>query len=114
MGTCRKRRFRPALIFAIALSIPFGMALGGCQSYLEESTSRTVGEFADDATIQLLVKRRLIAARDVHGMRINVDVRKGTVTLIGKVRTEEERQRALDIAGGVPGVVEVVDQLELP
>lgn len=114
MGTCRKRRLRPTLVFAVALSIPIGATLGGCENYLEESTARTVGEFTDDATIHLIVKRRLIAARDVRGMRINVEVARGIVTLIGKVRTEDERKRALGIAAGVPNVAKVVDQLELP
>ena len=114
MGTCRKRRTTPILVLAVALSAPIMATLAGCKSYLDDSTARTVGEFTDDATIQLIVKRRLIAARDVRGMRINVDVRKGVVTLIGKVRTQDERDRALEIAAGVPNVVNVVDQLEAP
>lgn len=114
MGTYRNRCLRPILVFAFALAVPLGAALGGCQSYIEDSDARTVGEFADDATIQLIVKRRLIAAEDVRGMRINVDVKKGVVTLIGKVRTEDERKRALEIAASVPNVAKVVDQLELP
>ncbi len=113
METSRNRRLRPVLALAIALSIP-AVALGGCQNYLEDSGARTVGEFTDDATIQLIVKRRLIAAEDVRGMRINVDVTRGVVTLIGKVRTEDERKRALEIAARVPNVAKVVDRLELP
>lgn len=114
MGTRRKRRLRPILAFGTALSIMVGTALGGCENYLEESGARTVGEFTDDAAIGLIVKRRLIAARDVRGMRINVEVIKGVVTLIGRVHTEDERKRAIEIAAGVPNVAKVVDQLELP
>ncbi|MDE0659488.1 MAG: BON domain-containing protein [Gammaproteobacteria bacterium] len=105
---------RPILALAIALSIPVGATLGGCENYLEESSARTVGEFTDDATIQLIVKRRLIAAEDVRGMRINVEVNKSVVTLTGRVRTENEHKRAIEIAAGVPNVAKVVDQLELP
>jgi len=114
MGIRHERPLRPILVFAIAMLIPVGSMLGGCENYLEDSTARTAGEFIDDATIQLIVKRRLIAARDVRGMRINVEVNKGIVTLIGKVRTEDERKRVLEIAAGVPNVAKVVDQLELP
>ena len=114
MGTSHRRRSRLILAIAVVLSIPVAATLGGCENYLEESTSRTVGEFTDDATIQLIVKRRLIAARDVRGMPINVEVNKGIVTLIGEIRTEEERKRALEIAAGVPNVADVVDQLEVP
>ena len=114
MGTYHKRRSRLILAFAIALTIPLGATLGGCQNYLEESESRTVGEFTDDTTIHMIVKRRLIAAEEVRGMRIDVDVNRGIVTLKGKVRTEEERNLALEIAAGVPNVAKVVDELEVP
>lgn len=112
MGTCRTRRPMPILVLAAALSVPVVAALAGCKSYLADSTTRTVGEFADDATIQFMVKSRLIAARDVRGMWINVEVEKGVVTLIGKVRTPEERERALEISAGIPNVVKVVDELD--
>ena len=114
MGSCNKRCSIPSLALAAALSIPLAAALGGCENYLEASTSRTVGEFTDDTTIHLIVKRRLIAAQDVRGIRIDVEVNQGTVTLIGKVRNEEERKRALEIAAGAPNVAKVVDQLEVP
>ena len=114
MRTCHKRRSRWTPALAIAIAIPLGAALGGCENYLEESPARTVGEFTDDTTIHMIVKRRLIGAREVRGMRINVEVNRGIVTLIGKVRTEEERKRALEIAASVPNVAKVVDQLEVP
>ena len=100
----------PTLILTLALST----GLGGCKSYVEDSDARTVGEFTDDATIQVIVKQRLVGARDVRGMRINVEVNRGVVTLIGAVRSDEERKRALEIAADVPNVVKVVDELELP
>ena len=109
MQACRRRHL--ILVLAISLAVPLGAALGGCESYLEESTARTAGEFADDATIQFIVKRRLIAAREVRGRRVDVEVNKGVVTLIGTVRTEDERQRAVAIAAGVPNVTKVVDKL---
>ena len=112
--SCNKRCSIPGLAFVIAVAIPLVTVLGGCDRYLEGSPSRTVGEFTDDTTIHLIVKRRLIAAREVRGMRIDVDVNKGIVTLTGKVRTEEERERALEIAAGVANVAKVVDQLEVP
>ena len=114
MRTSQERRSSLILAYAVALTIPLGAALGGCENYLEESESRTVGEFTDDTTIHLIVKRRLIAAEDIRGMRIDVEVNKGIVTLIGEVRTDEERKRALEIAAGVPHVAKVLDQLEVP
>ena len=114
MGNCHKRSSRLILALAVALTTPLGASLGGCENYLEESTTRTVGEFTDDTTIHLIVKRKLIASREVRGMRIDVEVNKGIVTLAGEVRTEEERKLALEIAAGVPNVTKAVDQLEVP
>ncbi len=114
MGTRHQRRSTRISGYAIALAVAVAAGLAGCQSYLEDAEARTVGEFTDDATIQLIVKKRLIGAQDVRGMRINVEVNKGVVALIGRVRTEEERERALKIAASVPNVVKVVDQLAVP
>ncbi|MYA15773.1 MAG: BON domain-containing protein [Gammaproteobacteria bacterium] len=114
MRTCCQRYRKARAVFATAALLALSYTLGGCESYLEDSPARTVGEFTDDATIQLIVKKRLVGARDIRGMRINVEVHKGVVTLIGEVRSEDERQRALEIAAAVPNVAKVVDQLELP
>ena len=113
MGTRRTRRSTLTLACAITLAIPLATGFAGCESYFDGADARTMGEFTDDATMQLIVKRRLIAARGVPGMRINVDVNKGVVALIGTVRTKEEREQALNIAARVPNVVKVVDQLEV-
>lgn len=88
--------------------------LGACQNYAEGAKTRTVGQFTDDATIQLLVKKRLIGDPDVRGVRINVDVNRRVVALIGKVKSEAERKRALEIASLVPNVERVVDRLHVP
>lgn len=45
--------------------------------------------------------------------RIDVDEHDGEVELIGTVRTEEERTRAVHIASTVNGVQVVVDRLEI-
>ena len=113
MTTCRRRRPAARLASVIAFCFALGAVLGGCQRYLEDSSARTVGEVTDDATIQLIVKKRLVGARDIRGMRINVEVHQGVVTLIGKVRSESERKRAVEVAAGVPNVTKVVDRLEL-
>ncbi len=97
-----------------ALALLLVSALGACQNYAEGAESRTVGQFTDDATIQLLVKKRLIGDPDVRGMRINVEVNRGVVGLMGEVRSEAERKRALEIASLVPNVERVVDRLYIP
>jgi len=86
------------------------LALGGCQSY-REGSSRTVGEFTDDVAIQSRVKLALLNDSDVKGLKINTEVKKGVVTLQGRVGSHELRQRAIELAGGVKGVRRVDDRL---
>ena len=87
------------------------LCVAGCQTYLDDAASRTPGEVTDDVTILTLIKTRLLRDEEVRGLRINVDVNKGVVTLSGKVRSEAERLRAVEVAAGIPSVVRVVDNL---
>ena len=89
------------------------LVVAGCQTYLDDATSRTPGEVTDDLTILTMIKTRLIGDEEVRGLRINVDVSKGVVTLSGKIRSEAERQRAVEIAAGTSNVRRVVDHLVL-
>jgi len=93
------------------LAIVLLLVVAGCQTYLDDAASRTPGEVTDDLTIHTVVKTRLLRDDDVRGLRINVDVNKGVVTLSGTVRSEAERQRAVAVATGMPNVVRVVDNL---
>ena len=85
--------------------------VAGCQTYLDDASARTPGEVTDDLTIHTLIKTRLLRDENVRGLRINVDVSKGVVTLSGKVRSEAERRRAVEVATAIPSVVRVVDNL---
>ena len=86
--------------------------VAGCQSY-RDGESRTVGELTDDSAIQLKVKTQLMAAKDVNGFRLNVEVKRGVVSLHGRVPSQEMRLRALEIAGSIKGVSSVEDLLEV-
>ena len=88
------------------------LVAGGCQSY-RDGKSRTVGELTDDSAIQLKVKTQLMAAKDVNGFRLNVEVKRGVVSLHGRVAGQEMRLRALEIAGSIKGVASVEDRLEV-
>ena len=88
------------------------LLLTGCESY-KSGESRTVGELTDDTAIQARVKTMLIRAEDVNGLRMNVEVKKGVVSLHGRVASSAMRQRAVEIAESVKGVVFVEDRLEL-
>jgi hyperosmotically inducible protein len=66
---------------------------------------------ATDAGITAAVKAKLLVDPDVSGLRINVDTHGRVVTLTGRVRTEAEKSRALDIAREAENVTRIVDLL---
>ena len=86
--------------------------VAGCQSY-RDGKSRTVGELTDDSAIQLKVKTQLMADKNVNGFRLNVEVKRGVVSLHGRVTSQGMRERALEIAGSIKGVASVEDRLEV-
>lgn len=65
---------------------------------------QSAGEYVDDATLTARVKAALLDDDKIDGTQINVNVFDGKVTLDGRATSEEERQRAVQIAQQVPGV----------
>lgn len=84
----------------------------GCQAYKDGST-RTIGEFTDDARIQAAVKTALISDEEIAGWPMNIEVNKGIVGLYGRIPSETARARAIRLASDVRGVVDVQDRLTL-
>ncbi|HKQ98623.1 MAG TPA: BON domain-containing protein [Candidatus Polarisedimenticolia bacterium] len=70
----------------------------GAESGDAPDPSRTLGEHIDDATISAAVKTRLLGDPTVKGSTIDVDVREGVVFLTGSVRSQEESDRAVELA----------------
>lgn len=71
------------------------------------SGQRSVGDVVDDSTITTRVKTRFVEDKIVAATRISVETLKGVVQLSGFAISEEERQRAAQIAAAVPGVKQV-------
>jgi hyperosmotically inducible periplasmic protein len=67
-------------------------------------------QVSDDALVDQ-VRVKLANDADVGGMKIDVDVHQGAVTLKGKVRTDKQRVKAEKIAKKVKGVTSVNNQL---
>ncbi len=88
------------------------LVMAGCQTYREDG-ARTPGEFADDVGIQARVKAVLVRDAEVKGLAINVEVSRSIVTLYGRVPSNYARNKAVQLAGDVRGVVDVVDKLTL-
>ena len=90
------------LTLALAIAAPLTVGCG-----------KTVGEAIDDTTVTTRVKTAMLNDEQVGGMRVDVDTFKGVVTLSGRVKSEAERQRAVEIARRTGGVVEVKDALQV-
>ena len=104
-GETTVRTTKTLLVVALVV-----LSATACQGYRNDQ-NRTPGEFADDVYIQAAVKTALIRDAEISGMNLNVEVRKGVVTLYGGVPDDNVRARAVDIAGKVTGVNRVDDKL---
>jgi hyperosmotically inducible periplasmic protein len=83
-------------------------------SGLGEKVSEAAGQAAeavDDAAITTAVKAKLLADGQVSGTKIDVDTKSGVVTLKGTVKSEQEKEKAIQIARDTRGVQRVEDQL---
>jgi hyperosmotically inducible protein len=74
---------------------------------------RTVGEHVDDAVITASVKTRLLDDPMVKGLKIDVDTRSGVVFLTGSVRSQQESDRAVEIARATDHVRDVKSNLNV-
>ena len=94
--------------YALMLSLFFALSMLGCAS-----DGRPVGQRVDDQTIETKVKTALLAAKDVSGTAIQVEVLRGEVQLSGFVKSKTEMQRAIDVARGVDGVRSVANKMSV-
>jgi len=75
--------------------------------------NRTVGQTLDDAGITMKVKGKFLEDPDVKGLKIDVDTREGVVYLTGSVKSENEKQKAVQLARETDGVRDVQANLEI-
>jgi hyperosmotically inducible protein len=77
------------------------------------SADRTLGQVIDDAGITAAVKTKLLDDPAVAGLEIDVDTREGVVYLTGTVRSDAEKDRAIDIARATEHVRDVQADLRV-
>jgi hyperosmotically inducible protein len=75
--------------------------------------NRTIGETVTDSGITMSVKTKLLEDDLVKGLAIDVDTREGIVYLTGKVRSDVEKERAIQLAKDTNGVKDVQANLTL-
>ena len=98
-------RFAATAMLAAAL---LASGLGACAV---KSGQSSVGQYVDDATISTRVKARFAEDRDVSAMRIQVETLNGTVQLAGFAASQDEKDKAGQVARGVPDVRSVVNNI---
>lgn len=86
------------------------MALGAC---VGSETQKSTGQYIDDATITTKVKSALLKDSVVSGLQINIETYKGNVQLNGFVDSQEQKERAEEIAQSVEGVKDVINNLSV-
>ena len=75
------------------------------------NAQRSAGEHIDDVTLATSVKARLVDDDVVRASEINVETNAGNVALIGYVDTEEQKKRAISLAGKTDGAEHVIDAM---
>ncbi len=89
--------------------LALAVLVAGCQT----ATGKTAQRTADDAVINASVQSKLTTDGPANWTRIDVATQHGTVRLTGRVDSTNARTRATTLASEVPGVQDVVNQLEV-
>ena len=75
--------------------------------------SPTPGEMLDDRALTATVKAKLAASAQINPFNVEVSTSRGVVSLVGRVRTAEDRAEAERIARNTRGVRRVRNLLEV-
>ena len=106
---------------ALLVGALLALGVSGCASWRanhmntasdEAHAHRGLTQTASDAAITAKVKTAMAADKNVSAANIDVDTYRGVVSLKGNVKDDAERNRAIDIAKNVSGVVDVRDELK--
>lgn len=93
--------------------VPALVAGGTAAGYYVGQDERNVRGILDDASITAAIKARLVKDQEVSAFDINVDTRKGVVTLYGSVSSSAKEMRVIEVAKSVEGVQKIVSQVTI-
>ena len=82
-----------------------------------EATAKATNQVAEaiaPAAVTAKIKSKMALDERVKARHIHVDTNGSVVTLTGVVRSQAERQRAVQLAKETEGVTSVIDHLRLP
>lgn len=103
MSTISKR----IQLVVVMLMVTFVSACAGSR------TQSSTGDYLDDSVITSKVKAKLLEDKEVSGLAVNVETFKGVVQLSGFVKSEAERQKAVQLARSVGGVKDIKNDIQL-
>jgi osmotically-inducible protein OsmY len=112
---------RPTTVL-LSLALAGVLGLSGCAPVLiggaatagvAVAQERTVGDAIDDTIISARVKDRLLQQSGNLFLRVSTEVLEGRVLLTGSVPNPQDRVEAVRIAWTVPGVREVLNEIQV-
>jgi len=80
----------------------------------DEQSSAVVRDVPSDEALEDLAHRALRLDASTAHLHLRLAVSEGIVRLQGPIEDEADAENALAVAGDVPGVVEVIDELSRP
>ncbi len=99
---------------ALAISGCVPILIGGAATAgVAVAQERTIGDAIDDTVIQARVKDRLLQQSGNLFLRVSTEVLEGRVLLTGSVTAAQDRVEAVRIAWTVPGVREVLNEIQV-
>lgn len=101
------------LLFTATGCAPAVIGAGATGVYKAGTDERSVGGVWDDSAITTKINAELVKDPLTKARKIDVDTLRGEVILTGVVETEEVLKRAVEIAGQVPGVKTVKNNLQV-
>lgn len=81
-------------------------------SFVTNKKSEGTNMFTD-INITAAIKKKLFEDPDVNGFRVHVTTNDGVVTLTGTVKDEIIKEKLTLMAGGVNGVIDVINRIEI-
>jgi hyperosmotically inducible periplasmic protein len=102
-------RISPTMLKITVALLMIVAFMPGCRSM----TGRSAGRVIDDKTISTQVKAKLVAEKASNMTRVGVTTVNGVVHLDGIVDSVQDKVRAEEIARGVKGVTQVVDNIQV-
>lgn len=116
--------FRPVLLLGLAASLALGLGAGGCTpvgiaagagaaGVTAAQTEKGFRRSMSDLEIRIAINDLWFKADEEMFRKVNLQVQEGRVLLTGNVRLPEQRVEAVRLAWQVPGVREVINEIEV-